>query len=98
MKISIHFIPIFKLTLFFIPINPKLTCLLLIIKNIRDDDQQTPQSPQVFRRMQSREDTATDVFSRLGAGIQEPPGGGQIREYSGKVRNSNFNDNFSYLK
>lgn len=38
--------------------------------------------------MTSREDNATaaDVFSRLGAGIQDPVPGGSIREYSGKVR------------
>lgn len=55
-------------------------------KKIRDDDQQTPSSPQIYRRMTSREDTATDVFSRLGAGTQDPVPGGSIREYSGKVK------------
>lgn len=36
--------------------------------------------------MTSREDTAADVFSRLGAGPQDPVPGGSIREYSGKVK------------
>ncbi|XP_055302873.1 kinesin-like protein KIF21B isoform X5 [Sitodiplosis mosellana] len=55
----------------------------------QDDDQQTPPSPQVYRRMTSREDTATDVFSRLGAGTTEPAPGGSIREYSGRTKLSN---------
>lgn len=44
-----------------------------------------PASPLVYRRLTSREDTATDVFARLGAGTQDPIPGGAIREYSGKV-------------
>lgn len=52
-------------------------------KKCRDDDQQ---SPQIYRRATSREDsTAADVFSRLGAGTVDPVPGGTIREYSGKV-------------
>lgn len=56
----------------------------------RDDaDQQSPSSPQVYRRQISREDApAADVFARLGAGVQDPIPGGLIREYSGKVRNT----------
>lgn len=54
--------------------------------SIRDDDQLPPQSPQVYRRATSREnETAADVFSRLGAGTTDPVPGGSIREYSGKV-------------
>lgn len=39
--------------------------------------------------MTSREETngvATDVFSRLGAGVQDPTPGGCIREWNGKVK------------
>ncbi|XP_031616973.1 kinesin-like protein KIF21A isoform X2 [Contarinia nasturtii] len=57
--------------------------------SLKDDDQQTPPSPLIYRRMTSREDTATDVFSRLGAGTQDPVPGGSIREYSGKIKPSN---------
>lgn len=39
--------------------------------------------------MASREDTAADVFSRLGAGKVEPHPGGSIREYSGRVNRKN---------
>lgn len=49
----------------------------------RDDEQQ---SPQIYRRATSREDSmAADVFSRLGAGTVDPVPGGAIREYAGKV-------------
>jgi hypothetical protein len=44
-----------------------------------------PNSPPVYRRATSREDTAGDVFSRLGAGLQDPAPGGNIREFNGKV-------------
>lgn len=37
--------------------------------------------------MTSREDAAADVFSRLGAGIQDPSPGGNIQKYTGKVSN-----------
>lgn len=50
-----------------------------------DSDALPPQSPPVYRRMGSREDTSGDVFSRLGAGMQDPPPGGSIREFNGKV-------------
>lgn len=58
----------------------------------RDDaEQQSPSSPQVYRRQISREDApAADVFARLGAGVQDPVPGGLIREYSGKVSSSKF--------
>lgn len=42
--------------------------------------------------MTSREDTAIDVFARLGAGTVEPAPGGSIREYSGKVRIKMFHN------
>ncbi|XP_055713660.1 kinesin-like protein KIF21A isoform X3 [Phlebotomus papatasi] len=51
-----------------------------------DSDALPPQSPPVYRRMGSREDTSGDVFSRLGAGMQDPPPGGSIREFNGKPR------------
>lgn len=87
-------------SLFLFQINLKLTCLLIINENKknqtqnehrttnRDDaEQQSPSSPQVYRRQISREDApAADVFARLGAGTQDPVPGGVIREYSGKVR------------
>lgn len=38
----------------------------------------------------SREDAPADVFSRLGAGTQDPAPGGLIREYSGRVSNRPF--------
>lgn len=43
-----------------------------------------PPSPPVYRRAISREENS-DVFSRLGAGIQDPVPGGNIREFAGKV-------------
>lgn len=58
----------------------------------RDDaEQQSPSSPQVYRRQISREDApAADVFARLGAGVQDPVPGGLIREYSGKVSSKSY--------
>lgn len=43
------------------------------------------QSPPVYRRAFSREDSNVDVFSRLGAGTVDPVPGGTIREIVGKV-------------
>lgn len=41
--------------------------------------------------MTSREDNAAaDVFSRLGAGTQDPVPGGSIREWNGRVWNLKF--------
>lgn len=59
------------------------------LQSIRDDNElisatTVPPSPPLFRRMTSREDNG-DVFSRLGAGIQDPSPGGTIRESNGKV-------------
>lgn len=48
------------------------------------EDNDIPTSPPVYRRGTSREDTG-DVFSRLGAGTQDPSPGGNIKEYIGKV-------------
>ncbi|XP_055550940.1 kinesin-like protein KIF21A isoform X2 [Wyeomyia smithii] len=50
-----------------------------------EDTNDIPTSPPVYRRGTSREDTG-DVFSRLGAGIQDPSPGGNIKEYNGKLK------------
>ncbi|XP_055632289.1 kinesin-like protein KIF21B isoform X3 [Toxorhynchites rutilus septentrionalis] len=52
---------------------------------ISDDANDVPTSPPVFRRGTSREDNG-DVFSRLGAGTQDPSPGGNIKEYIGKLK------------
>ncbi|KAL1404165.1 hypothetical protein pipiens_000858, partial [Culex pipiens pipiens] len=49
------------------------------------EDNDIPTSPPVYRRGTSREDTG-DVFSRLGAGTQDPSPGGNIKEYIGKLK------------
>ncbi|XP_058451536.1 kinesin-like protein KIF21A isoform X4 [Malaya genurostris] len=50
-----------------------------------EDANDIPTSPPVYRRGTSREDTG-DVFSRLGAGTQDPSPGGNIKEYMGKLK------------
>ncbi|XP_053692673.1 kinesin-like protein KIF21A isoform X2 [Sabethes cyaneus] len=50
-----------------------------------EDANDVPTSPPVYRRGTSREETG-DVFSRLGAGTQDPSPGGNIKEYAGKLR------------
>lgn len=50
----------------------------------RDDDMGSPKTPLTFRRMISREENV-DVFSRLGAGTQDPTPGGKIRMCTEKV-------------
>ncbi|XP_065081255.1 kinesin-like protein KIF21B isoform X2 [Ochlerotatus camptorhynchus] len=50
-----------------------------------EDANEIPTSPPVYRRGTSREDTG-DVFSRLGAGTQDPSPGGHIKEYAGKLK------------
>lgn len=112
LNLSCHFThPFFKTNFVFLfqLISKTLTCLLIINAIIRDDEQ--PSSPQAYRRMLSREDAPpADVFSRLGAGIQDPVPGGLIREYNGKVttifqilnslkclQNTNFNFRFVIL-
>lgn len=49
------------------------------------DDTEVMQSPPVYRRAFSREDSNVDVFSRLGAGQADPVPGGTIRDIVGKV-------------
>ncbi|XP_021701208.1 kinesin-like protein KIF21A isoform X5 [Aedes aegypti] len=51
-----------------------------------EDANDVPTSPPVYRRGTSREDTGGDVFSRLGAGTQDPSPGGNIKEYMGKLK------------
>ncbi|XP_055600576.1 kinesin-like protein KIF21B isoform X2 [Uranotaenia lowii] len=53
---------------------------------IEDSYGDTPTSPPVFRRGTSRDDTTGDVFSRLGAGTQDPSPGGHIKEYTGRLK------------
>lgn len=63
----------------------------------RDDaEQQSPSSPQVYRR-QISDAPAADVFARLGAGVQDPVPGGLIREYNGKVSRRNYTFHFCDL-
>ncbi|XP_058815616.1 kinesin-like protein KIF21A isoform X3 [Topomyia yanbarensis] len=50
-----------------------------------EDANDIPTSPPAYRRGTSREDTG-DVFSRLGAGTQDPSPGGNIKEYMGKLK------------
>lgn len=54
-------------------------------KKFREEDYLVTQSPPTYRRMSSREDGGSDVFSRLGAGTQDPFPGGSIQKYMGKV-------------
>ncbi|XP_059619317.1 kinesin-like protein KIF21B isoform X1 [Phlebotomus argentipes] len=71
------------------PLSPRLTRRPFPNKaspGLEDSDALPPQSPPVYRRMGSREDASSDVFSRLGAGNQDPPTGGSIREFNGKPR------------
>lgn len=49
------------------------------------EDTEILQSPPVYRRAFSREDSNIDVFSRLGAGITDPLPGGNVREITSKV-------------
>ncbi|XP_062546330.1 kinesin-like protein KIF21A isoform X2 [Armigeres subalbatus] len=51
-----------------------------------EDTNDVPTSPPVYRRGTSREDAGGDVFSRLGAGTQDPSPGGNIKEYMGKLK------------
>lgn len=62
-------------------LNLFVICLYLNLQ--RDDD--ITRTPQTLRRLLSREDT--DVFSRLGAGPQDPTPGGIIRATNEKVFN-----------
>lgn len=61
--------------------------LLLAVGHRREEnDLIPPPSPPVYRRGISREDSvAGDVFSRLGAGQQDPAPGGSIRESNMRV-------------
>ncbi|XP_055684227.1 kinesin-like protein KIF21A isoform X1 [Lutzomyia longipalpis] len=71
------------------PLSPRLTRRPIPNKaspGLEENDAVASQSPPVYRRMSSREETSGDVFSRLGAGMQDPPPGGRIREFDGKAR------------
>ncbi|XP_035916365.1 kinesin-like protein KIF21B isoform X3 [Anopheles stephensi] len=50
-----------------------------------EDTNDVPTSPPVYRRGVSREDNG-DVFSRLGAGTQDPQPGGNIKELNGRYK------------
>ncbi|XP_049283369.1 kinesin-like protein KIF21A isoform X1 [Anopheles funestus] len=50
-----------------------------------EDANDVPTSPPVYRRGVSREDNG-DVFSRLGAGTQDPQPGGNIKELNGRYK------------
>uniref|UniRef100_A0A8W7MIA6 Kinesin motor domain-containing protein n=1 Tax=Anopheles arabiensis TaxID=7173 RepID=A0A8W7MIA6_ANOAR len=50
-----------------------------------EDSTDVPTSPPVYRRGISREDNG-DVFSRLGAGTQDPQPGGNIKELNGRYK------------
>uniref|UniRef100_A0A904A5U8 Kinesin motor domain-containing protein n=1 Tax=Anopheles quadriannulatus TaxID=34691 RepID=A0A904A5U8_ANOQN len=50
-----------------------------------EDSNDVPTSPPVYRRGISREDNG-DVFSRLGAGTQDPQPGGNIKELNGRYK------------
>ncbi|XP_052893496.1 kinesin-like protein KIF21B isoform X2 [Anopheles moucheti] len=50
-----------------------------------EDASDVPTSPPVYRRGISREDNG-DVFSRLGAGTQDPQPGGNIKELNGRYK------------
>ncbi|XP_053673774.1 kinesin-like protein KIF21B [Anopheles nili] len=50
-----------------------------------EDSGDVPTSPPVYRRGVSREDNG-DVFSRLGAGTQDPQPGGNIKELNGRYK------------
>uniref|UniRef100_A0A182W7T1 Kinesin motor domain-containing protein n=1 Tax=Anopheles minimus TaxID=112268 RepID=A0A182W7T1_9DIPT len=50
-----------------------------------EDANDVPTSPPVYRRGISREDNG-DVFSRLGAGTQDPQPGGNIKELNGRYK------------
>uniref|UniRef100_A0A182MZD8 Kinesin motor domain-containing protein n=1 Tax=Anopheles dirus TaxID=7168 RepID=A0A182MZD8_9DIPT len=51
-----------------------------------EDTNDVPTSPPVYRRGLSREDNGGDVFSRLGAGTQDPQPGGNIKELNGRYK------------
>uniref|UniRef100_A0A182MUL0 Kinesin motor domain-containing protein n=1 Tax=Anopheles culicifacies TaxID=139723 RepID=A0A182MUL0_9DIPT len=53
--------------------------------SLNEDANDVPTSPPVYRRGVSREDNG-DVFSRLGAGTQDPQPGGNIKELNGRYK------------
>uniref|UniRef100_A0A182P0F1 Kinesin motor domain-containing protein n=1 Tax=Anopheles epiroticus TaxID=199890 RepID=A0A182P0F1_9DIPT len=53
--------------------------------SLNEDSNDVPTSPPVYRRGISREDNG-DVFSRLGAGTQDPQPGGNIKELNGRYK------------
>ncbi|XP_049549454.1 kinesin-like protein KIF21A isoform X4 [Anopheles darlingi] len=67
------------------PSSPRISRRTFPSKVSPGIEDEVPTSPPVYRRGISREDNG-DVFSRLGAGTQDPLPGGNIKELNGKSR------------